>query len=257
MSKRRCCCGAAPCGACPSLPSDWSTRDYRLFIPAVKPVTYGRVSTVPAGQYTGPCVPSDPYWSTGLCDFNFSAGAHYELGNKLANCDPFSDYCLDVITHPREIGGFSTDNLVPSITFPDQAATRFYNSTGAPPNNNWSIDAYIRRCMGGFGPTCAECINRTYVSLVYLFNNQSYYNNGCDTVLLGGVTSIVQLEYLSNPYSNAEGIGKICYLRSWSIVGGVPFCYPETGSRQCADYCALGPCSFFGSSNFPSTVVIT
>ena len=256
MSRRRCCCSVAQCGACPSLPGDWSTRDYRLFIPTMKPVTYGRVTTVPSGLYTGPCVPADPYWSLDECGFNFATGAHYELGNKLANCvDPFPEYCLDVVTHAREIGGFSTDNLVPSITFSTQIATRFYNLTGPPGTNAWSIEAQIGRCMGGFGSACPECTNRTRVTIRYGFFNQSNYNNGCGTVLLTGVSSYVYLEYLSNPYSLAEGIGKTCYLRYWSIEEGG--CAGETGARQCDDYCSLGPCSFFGSSNFPSTVTIT
>jgi hypothetical protein len=256
MSRRRCCCSVAQCGSCASLPSDWSTRDYRLFIPTMKPVTYGRLSSAPSGLYTGPCVPSDAYWSLAECGFNFATGAHYELGNKRANCvDPIPEYCADVITHAREIGGFSTDNLVPSITYNTETATRFYNLTGGVGINAWSIEVTINRCIGLFLPSCVECTNRTRISIRYGFFNQSNYNDGCSTVLLTGVNSYVFLGYLSNPYTLAEGIGKTCYLRYWSIERSG--CAGETGARQCDDVCALGPCSFFGSSNFPSTVTIT
>ena len=257
MSRRRCCCSAAICGSCSPLPSDWLTRDYKLYIPYMTPVNYGRVSSVPTGNYTGPCDLGNPYWSLDPCGFDFTSGFLYDIGNELATCTDNPDFCAKVISYPRSIGGFSTDNLVPSITTSTGVATRVYNFTGPVGTNTWSIDVEVRRCMGGFGTICVDCTNRTVVTLVYTYGNQSYYNNNCDTVLSNGVVRQMRFEYVSDPYTAAEGIGKTCYLRYWSMAGSTAFCAPETGARQCADYCALGLCSFYGSGNFPSTVEIT
>ena len=252
MSLLRCCCGGAPCASCPSLPSDWSTRDYRLFIPAVKPVGYGRASAVPSGLYTGPCTPADPYWDLAECAFDFTTGSLYYVHSRLANCEPFPEACGEVLKFPREIGGFYTDNLVPSITFSTQIATRTYNQTG---DVSYLIQADVSRCWGGWAG-CESCTNRTKVYLYYFFGNNFTYNDNC-TNHPAGVVKTVELEYLSNPYAASEGIGKTCYLRSWKVSPGpTAFCYPETGLYGCTDPCVLGSCSFFGSSNFPQTVTI-
>lgn len=156
---------------------------------------------------------------------------------------------------PRNIGGINTGNMVPQITSSGGEANF---SLGVVDPNGWSIGVNIRRCHGGpFFSPCPGCENRTLVTLNYAwFYEYTYYDN-CRTVTANQTLNL-QLTYLSNPFSTATGIGRICYLRSWAI-NAYPqvFCFPETGARACATYCSLGTCSFDGSSNFPGTVLIS
>lgn len=252
-----CCCGSTtPCSTCPALPSDWSTRDYKLFVPSVTPVTYGRYSATPSFLYTGPCNSGDPYWSRPECDFDFTGKFPY-THPVYESCAPGSwPFCLEAGSiAPRNIGGINTGNMVPQITSSNGEANF---SFGVVDPNGWSIAVNIKRCYGGpFFAPCLGCENRTLVTLNYTWFYQYTYNDNCRTAT-GGNSLRLELTYFSDPFNTATGIGRICYLRSWAI-GPYPvvFCFPETGARACANFCSLGPCSFDGSSNFPATVLIS
>jgi len=258
VSRRRCCC-ATPCASCPALPSDWSSRDYKLFVPSVTPVTYGRASSTASGLYRGPCDSGANYWNRSVCDFDFTGNYPYTY-REYESCAPGGQYfCLRTANiAPRYIGGVNTANMVPQITFAADEADFTIEDLTTP--NGYSIRVNIRRCNGGpFSDSCAGCQNRTKVTINYQWNYEYSYFDLCNTVTVTNQLRL-RLEYLSDPFTSATGIGRTCYLRAWSVEGNdvnVLFCSGETGARACDDYCALGACSFEYSSNFPATVLIS
>jgi len=259
MSRRRCCCGSTtPCGSCPALPSDWSTRDYKLFVPSVKPVTYGRISETPSGLYQGPCDTGDQYWNRPLCDFDFTGTYPYTYPAYTSCAAGSQPYCAKAGSiGPRFIGGMNTGNMVPQIVSSTGEANFTLEDLTDP--NGYSIRVNIRRCNGGpFSNACAGCNNRTKVTIRYVWSWQYSYFDNCRTVTTTDVSELL-LEYLSDPFTTALGIGRVCYLRAWSVLPGnsALLCFGETGARACADYCSLGSCSFDGASNFPATVLIS
>lgn len=253
-----CCCGSPPtpsCNPCPALPSDWSTRTYKLFVPSVTPVTYGRISATPSGLYTGPCDSGDSYWSRPQCNFDFTGKFPYTYP-VYESCAPGNwPNCAEAGSiGPRNIGGINTDNFVPQMTSSSSQANFLL---GVVDPNGWSIGVNIQRCHGGpFFSPCPGCENRTLVTLNYSWFYEYTYNDSC-RVVTANQTLTLRLTYLSDPFDTPTGIGRICYLRSWAISPYPGFCPPETGARACANNCSLGPCSFEGSGNFPGTVLIS
>lgn len=249
-----CCCGGtAQCQAClfSQLPADWAARDYRLEIPSARGAQYGRQDGTPAGLFTGPC-DGDMYWNRDPCGFAWGSDAKF-VYPRFSNCAPGSwPFCAAVASFPiEELGGFTTGNMVPQMLFEPYIAEFIYENNDG--YNGWSIRAFIQRCKGaGLGTSGCNCENRTIARILYKWIYTFSYSDGCATRFSGGVIELT-LTYLSDPFVISQGIANRLYLRSWDMYGtsDAAVCPGDSLVRQCQNFCALGPCSFEGSSIFP------
>lgn len=210
-----CCCAGNPLtpeAACPSPPTGFSTRNYRIAFPTVYPLSLGRENPpypgMPDDQGKCASTASSPAWSVPVCDYYNELYLYDTLASACSGANV--PYC----TEAYGPSGFS-------------AAAANWDFTGAQATAGigqiqkaWStstslVAAYFQRCWFLAGPGGTD-LNRSRLRLQVDFD---YTVNRA--ICVGGtprarkVSSTYEAIYIGDPFTAAEGISPTLYLKSF------------------------------------------
>lgn len=212
-----CCCAGNPTpeAGCPVPPTGFSARNYRISFPKMYPLSLGRKDPPYVGDTydQGRCAStsSSPAWSVPVCDYYneiYLYDTLYSACNQLNVPFCYEAYGPSEFFAPAADWDFTGASLIAPPFGNANIEKNFGDFT------NWLVECDFQRCEN------VSLINRSWLRVIF---NYDYVvtRRLCGNASGGGpprerkAQCVYEATYWGDPFTAAEGISPILYLKSF------------------------------------------